>query len=273
LLDGSQIASRNIVQYSQRQQNARSQAPTSAPLSFGARDSSYDATVGTIISNGTQEGSTYTLPPRGVIWVVSEEEFHLPDNVTALAALRTTWAHKGIFALNVGVVDPGWKGPVATALVNFSTEDFKVSHDDPFMRLVFFEHAVTHPTAAAPSAANYLRQVKKNSRDFSKSFLNMEALVDDVSRKIFAMPKLGIVAAWIAIIVAFFATILPIAYSLVTGIYDDRVSMIKIEQRIEALEKKSLKENEISQQGGSTSGARRGNGAGTMQPGSNKSGK
>lgn len=239
MLTGIQIALRNIVQYSQAQVLKRNQTPWAIPP-FGMRDSSYDATVGTIIIDGTQVGPTYTVPPRGVIWVVSEEEFHIPNNITALAALRTTWAHKGIFALNVGVVDPGWKGPVATALVNFSTEDFSVSHGDPFMRLVFFEHAPTHSTLVATTPSGYLRQVKKNSRDFSKSFLNMEALVDDVSQKIFALPKLGVVAAWIAIIIAIFATIIPIAYSLISGIYDDKLSMVKIEQRLEALEEKRV---------------------------------
>lgn len=240
MLVDSQITSAGIVQYSQAQKDAvdraRSQTPLDPPPRFGKRESTYDATVGTIISNGVEVGSTYILPPRGVIWVVSEEEFHLPLSVTALAALRTTWAHKGIFALNVGVVDPGWKGPVATALVNFSTEDFTVSHGDGFMRLLFFSHQ-TNSSNSPAVPRDYLRQVKKNSRDFSKSFLNMEALVDDVSRKIFALPKLGVVAAWVAIVVGILAIIIPVAYSLIAGIYDDKISMVKIEQRLIALEK------------------------------------
>lgn len=107
MLEKNEIAGLNIVQHSHVN---------------GVRDSTYDATVGTIIKRGKDQGSTYILEPRGVVWVVSQEEFHMPNNVTALATVRTMWAHKGVFALNVGVVDPGWNGPVATALVNFSMD-------------------------------------------------------------------------------------------------------------------------------------------------------
>lgn len=233
MLVDSKIASSGIVQQ---------------PQSAGERRSTYDATVGLIISNGKDIGSPYTLPPRGVVWVVSAENFDMPDNVTAVAALRTTWAHKGIFALNVGIIDPGWEGPVATALVNFSTEDFSVSLGDPFMRLMFFDHQNTNPPVpAVPQAdpalvrAAYIKQVKKNSRDFSKSFLNMEALVDDVSRKIFSVPKMGVVATWFGLIVAVLAIFVPIVISVWSAFTDDKINLAKLQQRIEILDKEDRK--------------------------------
>lgn len=222
MLTKSEIVADAIVQHSQ---------------SNGERESTYDATVGVIISEGKDVGSTYTLPPRGVVWVVSKEDFHLQADTTAVAALRTTWAHNGIFALNVGVVDPGWKGPVATALVNFSTEDFSVSHGDPFMRLMFFKHKPTQPSIVAVSRGEYVKKMKKNSRDFSDSFLNMTSLVDEVAGKIFSLPKVVVVAAWVAVLVAVLAIFVPILFSVWMGVNDDKISIARLQQRIEQLEK------------------------------------
>jgi len=229
LLVDNSIATSGIVQQSQAR---------------GERRSTYDATVGMIIGNGSEITTPYTLPPRGVIWVISTENFQMPDNVTAVAALRTTWAHNGIFALNVGIIDPGYNGPVATALVNFSTDDFTVSHGDPFMRLMFFDHNVTNPTTSAPSSTqlaairkDYVKKVKKNSRDFSTSFLNMNALVDDVAKKIFSLPKVAVLATWAGLIVAVLAIFVPIAVSVWGGISDERLNLAKLQQRVEILEK------------------------------------
>src|SRR5450830_549060 len=104
LLRKDEIIAKNIVAAA----NSKSQ-----------RETTYDATVGEIIFCGRKiEEDEFTLPSRGVVWVISKEVFTLPSNITGLATLRTTWTHDGVLALNVGVIDPGWNGPVATALVN-----------------------------------------------------------------------------------------------------------------------------------------------------------
>lgn len=211
----------------------------------GQRDSTYDATVGTIISDGKQmQGPSYTLGPRGVVWVISKEDFKLPNEVTAIAALRTTWAHKGIFALNVGVVDPGWNGPVATALVNFSTEDFKVSIGDPFLRLMFFEHKTTVPSTTPDPRRDYEKKVKWNSRHFSKSFLSMDSLVDDVARKIFSLPKLGVVGTWAGLIIAVLAIFVPITLSAWASFEDDKKNIAVLAERLDQIKQKAEKSAE-----------------------------
>lgn len=225
MLIRNEIAVRGIVQH---------------PKDEGKRDSTYDATVGTIISRGKTVGSSHVLGPRGVVWVVSREEFHLPKNTTALASLRTTWAHRGIFALNVGVVDPGWKGPVSTALVNFSTNDFTVHLGDPFMRLMLFEHGIATPSIDPKNPVNrdaYVDQVKKHSKGFSNSFLNMHSLVDDVSRQIFSLPKWGIQATWVGVLIAVLAIFAPVAWQVFTAVNDEKLAIAKLQQQVEQLEK------------------------------------
>jgi deoxycytidine triphosphate deaminase len=61
----------------------------------------------------------YFLEPREMVWVLSKEEFRMPANVTGLATLRTTFTKQGILALNVGIIDPLFEGPISTALITF----------------------------------------------------------------------------------------------------------------------------------------------------------
>lgn len=59
------------------------------------KNSTYDLTILKFFSAGESaktpitEG-TYYLKPRGMVWVISKEEFKLPDTVTGIATLRTT---------------------------------------------------------------------------------------------------------------------------------------------------------------------------------------
>ena len=116
----------------------------SGSSAVGCRDTTYDATVGVIISEGSVfDGNTFVLPPRGIVWVVSAETFAIPEDVTGLATLKTQWTHAGVLALNVGVVDPGWNGPLSTALVNFSNSNFSITKGSPFFRLIFYPHEAT----------------------------------------------------------------------------------------------------------------------------------
>gem|GEM_PF-3424748 len=64
----------------------------------------------------------------------------MPSNVSGLAYLRTTFTRKGLFALNTGVIDPHYKGPISTILLNFSKEKIEVHKGEKFFRIMFFEH-------------------------------------------------------------------------------------------------------------------------------------
>lgn len=93
------------------------------------KNASYDLTIGEIIPIGEQAHSsrqfgkkleTYFLAPREMVLVLSEESFNLPGDVTGHATLRTTFTKKGLLALNVGIIDPFFRGPISTALLKFS---------------------------------------------------------------------------------------------------------------------------------------------------------
>jgi deoxycytidine triphosphate deaminase len=113
------------------------------------KNSTFDLTIGQIIPIGKRAflsrrnkslPAMYFLEPREMVWVLSKEEFRMPANVTGLATPRTTFTKQGILALNVGIIDPLFEGPISTALINFSDRPRRIDVGDKFFRVAFFEH-------------------------------------------------------------------------------------------------------------------------------------
>ncbi len=162
------------------------------------KHSTYDLTVGEIIPIGKKAIlkrrkdpiiSPYYLEPREMVWVLSKEEFDMPANVTGLATLRTTYTKDGILALNVGIIDPLFRGPISTALINFSDRPRRIAVGDKFFRLAFFEHedvSEFHKQDENIDRATYLKNLEDVSySDFSPSFLSIPTFDDEYYSKKF----------------------------------------------------------------------------------------
>lgn len=162
------------------------------------KHSTYDLTVGEIIPIGKKAilrrrkdpvVSPYYLEPREMVWVLSKEEFDMPANVTGLATLRTTYTKDGILALNVGIIDPLFRGPISTALINFSDRPRRIAVGDKFFRLAFFEHddvSAFHRQDENMDRTTYIKNLEDVSyADFSPSFLNVPNFDDDYYTKKF----------------------------------------------------------------------------------------
>jgi hypothetical protein len=205
ILTSQQISQRGIVH------NARQGA---------LQPTTYNATVGEIISRGNPiSAAHFDLPPRGIVWVVSNEEFELPDTVTGLATLKTTWTHDGILALNVGIVDPGWYGPLAAALVNFSKHPFTIHKDAQFLRIGFHEHGTTGVGVTREQMDRYIAKIKDKSAKTADTFLDMTALSREVIDEIFTLPRwltwltrVGLTVAIVGLVAAILAIFVPIAW-------------------------------------------------------------
>jgi deoxycytidine triphosphate deaminase len=218
----------------------------STPVDNGKRATTYDATVGEIILRGNPvKGNEYKIPNRGMIWVISNETFKLPNNVTGLATLRTTWTHKGILALNVGIIDPGYNGPLATALVNFGEKTFSVKKGDPFFRILFhFHNAVTvNPHMNLPE--KYSRDISDRSHNFSNSFLNISSLAKEVAEQITSTPRwagilvaLGMIIAIFSVVVAIYATCVPFIYTVHSDYVLRGLEIHQLEKDVESLRKR-----------------------------------
>jgi deoxycytidine triphosphate deaminase len=149
------------------------------------KNSTYDLTVGEIIPIGKRAvkerqknpALSYFLEPREMAWVLSKEDFNMPGTVTGLATLRTTFTKQGILALNVGIIDPFFHGPISTALINFSDQPRRISVGDKFFRVAFFEHddvKAYNTSSESVTRIEYIKQLENISySEFSRSFLNI----------------------------------------------------------------------------------------------------
>jgi dUTPase len=148
-----------------------------------ARGTSFDLTIGSIFDHtGKKIDEPFNLEPGQMVQVVSAEVFKLPDTITGHVTYKTELTKNGIWALTVGIIDPGWNGPIATTLLNFSRVDHAVAQGDKFLRVTFFEHAaVPHECLESCESVNdYLLSVRKTAMTrFPQTFLNKEEIANN----------------------------------------------------------------------------------------------
>ncbi len=164
--------------------------------------SSIDLTIGEIIDGeGKMASDPFILKPGEIVQVISAEVFDLPGYVTGHVTYKTTLTHQGIWALTVGIVDPGWTGPLTTTLLNFSKVCYPIHRGDEFLRVSFFEHAPVHRKhmRRAPPLSEYVKKQQKAASLFPTTFLDREAIA--------AMASHGVMnrfrtegLAWVALI-------------------------------------------------------------------------
>jgi deoxycytidine triphosphate deaminase len=100
---------------------------------------SYEIAVGQITD--PKQGSVtgrFNIPGQGgMVLVISSEILHVPKDLVGYASVKTSLSQRGLLALNIGIVDPGWEGPLSAVLVNFGKIDFEIAPGDAFLRLTF----------------------------------------------------------------------------------------------------------------------------------------
>lgn len=151
------------------------------------RPAGYDLTVGKIISkDGTEVAADFLVlePHGGMAEAISAESVEMPKDVLAYATPKTTVSRDGILAMNVGIVDPGYRGLISTTLINLSKREFILHKETPFLRLSF--HQVRTPPEKVKTEwqtdEEYVRKEKNKARlHFSESFLDIPAVVKSVA--------------------------------------------------------------------------------------------
>lgn len=201
------------------------------------KGSTYYLTVGNIVPidgntnrSRVQVTDEFILEPQGMVWVVSQENISLPSSVTGFATLVTTLTKRGLLALNVGVIDPNWQGPIGTVLVNFSKNPQRVFSGERFFRIMFFEHA--RPDAVPflkweeseksvkffnDRRNQYVDEVKESALNtFPSSFLDSSNVADKVISRVFTLSRgrIAIIVAGLAAIIAFAQVLVPITASV-----------------------------------------------------------
>jgi dUTPase len=192
----------------------------SEPSDDGYRGASYDVHIGSIIIPGElAEGpATYRLDPQGVVEVISREHVTLPNNLAGYAMVKTSLCDDGILALNIGIIDPLWKGPVSTTLLNFSNRPYALSRGQVFLRLTF--HRCGDVVPAQPQAlttSDYRVKKQQKALEFGSTFLNLEENIERISGKIFWK-----YVAWAALVIAVTTIVSSFAIGLVAMVFSSR---------------------------------------------------
>jgi len=94
MIVGDEILNRELVEQADRK---------------NLKNSTYDLTIGEIVPVGKsaikerhrsgKKPNTYHIEPRELVWVLSNEQFKLPNTVTGLATLRTTFTKGSVSKL------------------------------------------------------------------------------------------------------------------------------------------------------------------------------
>jgi deoxycytidine triphosphate deaminase len=138
----------------------------------------------------------YVLKPGASAWIVSEEIFTITDpSITALVTLRSSFTKKGMMALDVGLVDANYHGPIGTVVINISKNEILLQKDEPFFRVIFMEHppvpAEYQFTKITHSHESYIRERSAEIvRDFPGTFLQM----GDIERRLSERLSAGSIA-------------------------------------------------------------------------------
>lgn len=143
----------------------------------------YDLSIGTIMNSDGDESSHFNIESGALVNVISKEIVNLPADITAFAHVKTGMSSQGLLALNIGLVDPGWKGPLSSTLVNFGDHDSKpVEIGELFLRLTFYKSKklqTNTPHKQEKTVEKYTRETRKDFvSNFGPSFLNVDAKID-----------------------------------------------------------------------------------------------
>lgn len=165
-------------------------------------NSSYDLTIRDIISStdGNNESVSYQqdflLKPQQSIYLVSEEYIRVPKGHVAYVFLKNRFSKKGLLALNTGIIDENYYGPISTLVLNLSREEQPIDATHPeknkFFRIVFhkIEDELWSYDAEFPKEelkedyGQYTNDRVSELKKLPDTFLNNEQLKAEVSNEI-----------------------------------------------------------------------------------------
>lgn len=177
------------------------------------------------------------------------ETYRLPKDVTGITTLKTGWTKRGVLTLTGGILDPGYDGPISTAVINFSKTEFNLRKGEPFFRSVFLRHSSAVAKESRISQEEYLGEVISGRALFSDTFLTVDKLIDDLIRKVFRMPstalRLSLWGVLIATVLALASLFAPPAWNVYEEILEKDAHLSVLSERILQLEQRQMLTTEM----------------------------
>ncbi|WP_345754523.1 hypothetical protein [Citrobacter braakii] len=160
------------------------------------------------------------LKPQDSAFVISEEILHVPEGFIAYVFLKNRLSQKGFLALNTGIIDSGYNGPISTLLINFSAVEEYLpitdsEQDKSFFRVVFHEiekNPNYQPIPPVPGSYDvadkyntYRSYRVSDITKFPKTFLEPVVLKEQISKELteklssISIAKIGMVIAFVGL--------------------------------------------------------------------------
>jgi len=134
--------------------------------------------------------------------------------------LKNELCRKGILALNIGVIDPCFEGPISSTLINFGRQDFVVKQGASFLRISFHRcpPSLKGGKSKRYNREQYISQVKGEVAEFmAPTFLNIDKTAKRAAKRAFGSFKraLTLWAIVAGVLLALIAILAPLGASYV----------------------------------------------------------
>lgn len=150
------------------------------------RDGSYDLTIKDFVTAEGKIVDEFLLPAQGIVKVISAELVKVPLDIIGYVLVKTKLCNEGVLALNIGIVDPGFEGPLQSALINFGKTDIRLHAGDVFSRISFhsLDKPSLGPSSAPLSRESVRREVKlQMDRFLPSTFLDIPKTAEKAAEK------------------------------------------------------------------------------------------
>lgn len=225
-----------------------------------SKASSVDLTIGEILKKDNNEnivqGVGAKLKPQESLVIISDEIIHVPPDHVAYVFLKNRLSQKGLLALNTGIIDANYVGPISTVVINFSNVDAvipsgRTKEQKEFFRVVFHKLDSALPSSQVLQAVgNYSDQdyndYKNNKlndlKNFPKTFLEPKVLKQQIQDEIyskvseFSMVKVGFTIALLGLFFTFLPMVKDWIFAWQYDFKDGLITQKKNEYKIESLE-------------------------------------
>ncbi|WP_084210033.1 dCTP deaminase [Ralstonia sp. A12] len=234
------------------------QRPLIAPfISANVRLSSYDLTIGgeyyistngkssAIVTQQLLQNQSFTIPPHGICFILSEEDISLPNDITAKISLRMSLVYKGLVLTAQPPFDPGYSGKAVVMIHNLSSDAHHLKRGDRVATIEFIKvmnPSVPGSPATHRSVTNVLGQL---TTPVKSSLSEISAQAVSAQKRVLWLSSQVIIFA--ALVVAILAV--PGFYSYST--FADRLSdqKAKIDDLSKQVDSQRLELQKLRQQG------------------------
>jgi deoxycytidine triphosphate deaminase len=179
----------------------------------------------------------YTLEPGNSVLVRTDETLNMPADIGAICFAPFRYSIKGLLIVNIGHIDPGYKGKLHYTVVNLGKKEFNLNKNDVISTLLVFKLSDKTKLFGAEQFININgKKISKTVNDslpyLSKTFMNFEKKAKQIVKKEinYAQLTVPILTGLVSILLTIYLNIFVFNV--------DKVKIATIESNLVSVEKK-----------------------------------